>query len=167
VTTTVDGASQAVTEASSAEEKKQTNETETLGFLNEMQENVGQISELAKEEENLVKEFFSSLLKILEPFTTTLRISASSLPKSYGERVSTAHLHLTGELILVCKNGDMEILNLTERRNHEVLTGIAGDIMANLKSIITSCKTETEKRVKFLMTVTKELQKIAKALSDQ
>jgi len=152
-------------EATPAKEKVE--KEESVEFLKEMQEKAGQISESEMEEENLVNEFFSSLLKILKPFGKTLEISVSSLPEGYSERLSKAHLYLTGQLVLVYKNGQVEILNLADKENHELLVEITGEIMAKLKSIIDSYKSKTEKRVKFLMPITRELQKVAKVFSEE
>jgi hypothetical protein len=162
---TEDVAPEVVVEATPAKER--VNKDESVEFLKEMQEEAGQISETEMEEENLVNEFFSSLLKILKPFSKTLEISVSSLPKSYREQMSKAHLHLTGQLVLVYRDGKVEILNLADKENHELLVEITGEIMAKLKLIIDSYKSEAEKRVKFLMPITRELQKVAKVFSEK
>ncbi len=142
-------------------------EEQTISLLKEMQENSGQISELVTEEENLVKEFFNFLIKILKPFGKTLEISTSSLPEQYDGRINKAYLYLTGQLVLVYKNGEVEVLNLADQENHEVLIETTGEIMMKLKSVISSHRSKTEKRVKFLMAVTKELQKVAEVFSGQ
>ena len=136
-------------------------EEQTIEALKEIQENAGQISELSSEEETLVREFFDFLVKILKPFGRTLEISAVSLPDGYSGRISKAYLYLTGQLVLVFTNGEVEILNLVEKENHQILIDITGEIMAKLKIMITSSKSKTEKRVKFLMQMTKGLQKVA------
>ncbi len=150
-----------------AQESQKISEEEAIEVLKAMQENVGQMSELEEEEENLVNEFFNSLLKILKPFGKTLEISVSSLPRSLSEQVSKAYLHLTGQLVLLYTNGDVSILNLADRKNHQVLIEISGEIMMKLKSIVESCKSETEKRVRFLLSITKELQKVAKVFTKE
>ena len=160
-----DVAPEVTVEATPAKERIE--KEESVEFLKEMQEKAGQISESEMEEENLVNEFFSCLLKILRPFSKTLEISVSSLPESYSEQVGKAHLHLTGQLVLVYRSGEVEILNLAEKENHELLVEITGEIMAKLKSIIDSYKSETEKRVKFLMPITRELQKVAKVFTNE
>jgi len=144
----------------------QTSEDGTPESLKEMQENAGQISELVKEEENLVTEFFDLMFKILKPFSKTLEISVSSLPEHYREQISKSYLYLTGQLVLVHTNGELEILNLTDEENHDTLVEITGEIMTKLKTIINTSKSKAEKRVKFLITITKELQKVAKVLSE-
>jgi hypothetical protein len=141
-------------------------EEQTTEALKEIQENAGQISELTSEEETLVREFFNFLVKILKPFGKTLEISASSLPDSYNGRISKAYLYLSGQLVLVFTNGEVEILNLADQENHQVLVQIAGEIMMKLKTIIASHKSKTEKRVRFLMQITKGLQKVAEVFSE-
>lgn len=141
-------------------------EEQTTEALKEIQENAGQISELSSEEETLVREFFNFLVKILKPFGKTLEISASSLPDSYNGRISKAYLYLSGQLVLVFTNGEVEILNLADQENHQVLVQIAGEIMMKLKTIIASYKSKTEKRVRFLMQITKGLQKVAEVFSE-
>ena len=158
---------QAVIDATPTSVTLKVDEEETLASLREMQENVGQMSELAKEEENLVKEFFDFLLRILKPLSKTLEISVSSLPKNYRGQVNKAYLYLTGQLVLVCNSGEVEILNLADQENHGILIEITSDVMMKLKMMIDSCKSETEKRVKFLMSVTKELQKVAKVVTGE
>jgi len=91
-------------------------------------------------EEDKVNEFFNSLLKILKPFSKTLEISVASLPESYSEQIREAHLYLTGQLVLVYRNRQVEILNLADKENHELLVEITGEIMAKLESIIDSYK---------------------------
>jgi hypothetical protein len=165
--TTRDAAPQITVDATPAKESEKTTKEEAVEFLKEMQEKAGQISETEMEEENLVNEFFNSLLKILKPFSKTLEISVSSLPERYSDQISKAHLYLTGQLVLVYRNGEVEILNLTDKENREVLVEITGEIMVNLKSVIDSYRSRTEKRVKFLMSITKELQKVAKVFSEE
>lgn len=167
-TSTVDdGESQPIIDATPTTEEQKTTKEEAVEFLKEIQGSAGQISEIVMEEENLVTEFFSSLLKILKPFGKTLEISVSSLPESYNERVGKSYLHFNGELVLVYKNGEIEILNLEDQKNHEILVEITGEIMQKLKSIINSYKSKIEKRIKFLMPITKELQKVAKVFSEE
>lgn len=158
--------SQTVIDATPAIEEQRISKEEAVEFLKEIQGNAGQISEIAMEEENLVTEFFNALLKILKPFSETLEISVSSLPERYNESVGRAYLHFNGELVLVYKNGDIEIINLEDQKNHEILVEITGEIMQKLKTIINSYKSQIEKRVKFLLPITKELQKVAKVFSE-
>ena len=145
--------------------KPKTSEDKAMECMNELLENVGQISELTAEEENLVARFFDSLFRIMKPFGKTLEISASTLPENYAGKTNKAYLYLTGELVLVYASGEVEVLNLSEQENHDVLVRITGEIVTKLKAIINSYKSKTENRVKFLMAITKELQKVAEVFS--
>jgi hypothetical protein len=165
-TATQDAEPAIVIDATPAQEKQKNSKNE-VEFLNEIQENAGQISELAAEEDNLVNRFFSSLLKILKPFTRTLEISASALPQIYNGRVNKAYLYFTGQLVLVYTNGEAEVLNLTEQGNHDILVQITGEILLKLKTVISSYRARTEERVKFLMSITKELQKVAEVFAEK
>jgi len=158
---------QAVIDATQTQEGQKAVTDEALESLREMQENAGQMSEITKEEETLVADFFNFLMTVLKPFTKTLEITVSALPKKYSERASKAYLYLTGQLILVYQNGEAEILNLTEPDNYEILIEITGEIMQKLKAIINSHKSKAEKRVNFLMTITKELQKVANIFAEK
>ncbi len=146
--------------------KKPANE-KVMEFLREIQEAVGQIAESEIEEGNLVHEFFSAVLKTLGPFSKTLEISIDSLPEIYTDLVDKAVLYCTGQLVLVYKDGRVEILSLKDKENRRLLVDIAGDIMSGMKLKIDSYRSETEKRVRFLMLMTKELQKVAKVLSEE
>jgi len=152
--------------ATSSQENGMTAKEQVEDFLRDVQEKAGQISEIEMEEENLVNEFFDSLLKILKPFSETLEISASSIPEKYGE-ISNAHICLTGQLVMVYRDGKIRILDLSDRQNHELLVEITGEIMAQLKTIIDSYRLRIEKRIKFLLPITRELQKVAKVFSEK
>lgn len=153
-------------DSKSTTENQKTTEEQATEALKEIQENVGQIAELTIEEDNLVKEFFNFLLRILKPFAKTLEISPSSLPEDYCKRTNKAYLYIDGQLALVFNSGEAEILDLTEEENRQILVDIAGEIMKKLTIIINEHKAKTEKRVKFLMQITKELQKVAEVFSE-
>jgi hypothetical protein len=158
---------QVIIDATPKSEVQTKSEEQAIEFMKEMQENAGQISELAAEEENLVTQFFNSMLKIFKPFGKTVEITLSALPEKYHGQVSKAYLYVTGQLILVYANGEIEILNLAEKENHDILVEITSEIMMQLKSVISAYRLRTEKRVKFLMPITKELQKIAEVFSEK
>ena len=154
-------------DASPTEDSERIEKEEATEFLKEMGEVAGQISETENEEENLVREFFNSLYKILKPFSKTLEISVSSLPKDWARQAIKAHLNVSGQLVIVRKNGDVEMLDLKEKDNRRLFIDIIGEIVAQLKTIIDSYKSDAEKRVEFLLPLTKELQKIAQVFSER
>jgi len=163
--TTQDAKPPIIIDAAPNQGKPKTSEDKAMECMNELQEDVGQISELTAEEENLVTRFFDSLFRIMKPFGKTLEISTSALPENCAGKTSKAYLYLTGELVLVHASGEVEVLDLSEQENHDVLVRITGEIMAKLKVVINSYKSKTENRVKFLMAITKELQKVAEVFS--
>jgi len=132
--------------------------------LDAIRQETGQITELTSEENMLVQEFLTALRKTLEPLAQTLQVSTVVLPAEWG-KVSQANLDLTGQLLVLYPNGEMKSMNLTELRHRELLFKIAHDIMPKLKRLITSHRQKIEKRIKFLSSITKELQKTANAFS--
>ena len=167
ISTSQNAEPQTVIDVIPTKESQKISKEDAIKFLKEIQENAGQISELTMEEDNLVKEFFNSLLKIIKPFSKTVEISVSSLPEKYHGKIGKAYLYITGQIALVYESGELEIINLQEQENHELLVDITGEIMLKLKFVINSYKAKTEKRVKFLMPVAKELQKVAKVFSEE
>ncbi|MCS7115645.1 MAG: hypothetical protein RMJ15_06375 [Nitrososphaerota archaeon] len=139
---------------------------EALERLKAVLENVGHMFELSKEESSLINEFFSALAVVMRPFCEVLEVSVSSLPKSFQAKAGRAFLDGNGQLIVVKKNGGVEILNLVERKNREVVVQIIDDVMAKLGDMIIEYKSRVEKRVKVLLSVTKELQSVAKIFEE-
>lgn len=146
------------------QETKEKTIEDTLKFLDGIREETGQVFELTTEENMLVREFLTSLLKIIQPLAQPLPVSTSILPEEWG-KVSQASLDLTGQLLLLYPDETMKIINLTEQRHRELLLRITYDIMPTLKRLITSHRQKIEARVTFMSFITKELQKTAKAFS--
>ncbi len=138
--------------------------TITVDSLGDIRQETGQIAELTAEENMLVEEFFIALLKIMQPLTSTLPVSTSILPKDWG-RINQASIDLTGQLLVLYPDKNMKTINLTEQNNRELLLEITRDIMPTLKDLVTSYRQKIEARVKFLSSITKELQTTAKAFS--
>jgi hypothetical protein len=151
-------------ERSVASEAKEKTPEGLLEVLDDIREQTGQISELTTEEDLLVKEFLASILGIMKPLARTLPISRTILPKEWGE-VSQANLDLTGQLLVLYPNGRMRSVNLAERKYRELLLNITYDLMPKLKKLVTSHRQNIEKRVEVMSSITKELQKTAKAFS--
>lgn len=143
-----------------------TEEETALENLKNLQENFGQVLELSKEETSLVNEFFKAFADILKHFGETLEISVSSLPRDFRERTNKSFLDKTGKLIIVTKKGEVETFNLMEHRNYNILFETVGDIVTKLGALMNSQRAKIEKRVKILMPITKELQKVAKVLEE-
>ena len=132
--------------------------------LKSMADDVGQISELASEEKLLVTEFFTSLLKLMQPLTTSMPVSTAALPAEVGNIVQ-AHIDPTGHLALLHEDGHMELKDLAEERNRDLMIIVIKDVMPKFKSLTSLQKSKIEKRIKFLSAVTNEIQKISGALT--
>jgi hypothetical protein len=137
---------------------------ELAAALKSMADDVGQISELASEEKLLVTEFFTSLLKLMQPLTTSMPVSTTALPAEAGNIVQ-AYIDPTGHLALLHEDGHMELKNLTEERNRDLMIMVIKDVMPKFKSLTNMQKRKIEKRIKFLSAVTNEIQKISGALA--
>lgn len=137
---------------------------ELAAALKSMADDVGQISELASEEKLLVTEFFTSLLKLMQPLTTSMPVSTTALPAEAGNIVQ-AYIDPTGHLALLHEDGHMELKNLTEERNRDLMIMVIKDVMPKFKSLTSMQKRKIEKRIKFLSAVTNEIQKISGALA--
>jgi len=137
---------------------------ELAAALKSMADDVGQISELASEEKLLVTEFFASLLKLMQPLTTSMPVSTAALPAEVGNIVQ-AHIDPTGHLALLHEDGHMELKDLSEERNRDLMIMVIKDVMPKFKSLTSLQKSKIEKRIKFLSAVTNEIQKISGALT--
>lgn len=136
----------------------------TLKSLEDIREEIGQLSELTAEESMLVTEFLKTLVKVMQFLPQKLPVSTSVLPEEWGE-ASQASLGLTGQLLVLYPDKKMESINLTEQRHRELLIKIAYDVVPTLKRVITSHRQKIEARFKLMSSVTKELQRTAKTLS--
>ena len=143
--------------------KNQTSIQELVDSLKSVQDDIGQISELTSEEELLVSEFFSSLQRLMQPLTSSIEVSTSILPEEMGSIVQ-AGLDPTGRLFLLHEDRRIELKNLNELGSRDLMVTVIEDVMPKFKQLTGSQKRKVENRIKFLSAVTKEMQKIAKAL---
>ena len=137
---------------------------ELADSLKSLADDIGQISELASEEKLLVTEFFTSLLKLMQPLTPAISVSTSALPAEVGNVVQ-AHVDPTGHLALWHEDGHMELKNLVEEQNRDLMILVVQDVMPKFKNLTSTQKYKIENRIKFLSAITKEIQKISGALS--
>jgi hypothetical protein len=137
---------------------------ELAAAMKSMADDVGQISELASEEKLLVTEFFASLLKLMQPLTSSMPVSTSALPAEAGNVVK-AYIDPTGHLALLHEDGHMELKNLAEEQNRDLMIMVIKDVMPKFKSLTSMQKRKIEKRITFLSAVTNEIQKISGALA--
>ncbi len=100
---------------SEAQPKKQVNLQEIVDSLKSTADDIGQISELSSEEKILVSQFFSSLLKLMQPLTTSIQVSQTALPAQVGD-VTQANIDPTGHLVLQYPDGHVELRNLSDEK---------------------------------------------------
>jgi hypothetical protein len=146
-------------------EKPQTSFQDLNNSLKSVADDVGQITELASEEKNLVTEFLASLLKLMQPLAPAMSVSASALPAEVGNVVQ-AYVDPTGHLSLFHDDGHFELKNLAEERNRELLIVVVKDVLPKFKQLTSAQKRKVEDRIKFLAAVTKEMQRISGAISN-
>jgi hypothetical protein len=135
-----------------------------IGSLRSVQDDIGQIGELSSEEKTLVTQFFEALLKLMQPLAATMPISIEVLPAEMGDVVQ-ANIDPTGHLIVLHRNGQVELENLNEEKNRDLMMIVVEDVMPKFKQLTSTQKRKIENRISFLSAVTMELQKISKALS--
>ena len=78
--------------------------------------------------------------------------------------VVQASLDETGQLTLLYEDGRMDLKNLSEQRHRDLMITVIEDVMPKFKLLTSAQKRKVEGRIKFLSAITKEMQKIAKAL---
>jgi len=144
-------------------DKKQIGIQEIVDSLKGAADDIGQISELSSEEKLLVAQFFASLLKLMKPLSSAIPVSISALPIEIGN-VSQAHIDPTGHLALSFGDGHFELKDLDEDKNRDLMIAVVGDIMPKFKGLTSAAKRRVENRIKFLSSVTKEMQKSSDAL---
>jgi hypothetical protein len=147
-----------------AERKRQVSIQELVESLKSTADDIGQISELSSEEKILVTQFFSSLLKLMQPLSPTIVVDQLALPAQLGDVVQ-AYLDPTGHLVLQYEDNHVELKDLREEKNRDILTAVIEDAMPKFKGLASMQKRKLENRIKLLSSVTKEIQKSAEALS--
>jgi len=150
------------------EEKKNTKQAqislqELLDSLKSVQDDIGQICELTSEEKRLVAAFFESLSKLMQPLTATISISPAALPERMGNVVQ-ASIDPTGHLMILYADGKMELKNLSEEANRDFMISVIKDVIPKFKQLSDTYRQRIEDRIRFLSSVTRELQKMSKAL---
>jgi hypothetical protein len=151
-------------ELKQSEKKKQMSIQELVESLKSTADDIGQISELSSEEKILVAQFFSSLLKLMQPLAPSIAVDQLALPAELGNVVQ-AHIDPTGHLILQFEDGHLELKDLSEEKNRDLMTAVIGDVMPKFKNLTSQQKRKLENRIKLLSSITKEIQKSSEALS--
>ena len=151
-------------EESKPNKKTQVSIQELIDSLKSVADDIGQMNELTSEEKLLVAEFFVSLMKLMQPLTPSMPVSTMALPTELGNVVQ-ANVDPTGYLALLFRDGHLELINLSEEKHRELMLIVVEDVIPKFKQLTSGQKRKIENRIKFLSQVTKEMQKIASALS--
>ena len=151
-------------QTSKPERKRQVSIQELVDSLKSTADDIGQISELSSEEKILVSQFFSSLLKLMQPLSPTIVVDQLALPAQLSD-VTQAYLDPSGHLILKFQDDHVELKDLREEKIREIMTAVIEDAMPKFKGLANMQKRKLENRIKLLSSVTKEIQKSAEALS--
>jgi hypothetical protein len=151
-------------ETKQQDRKKTVSIQELVDSLKSTADDIGQISELSSEEKILVTQFFSSLLKLMQPLSPAIAVDQLALPAQLGDVVQ-AHIDPTGHLLLQFQDGHMELRDLHEDKNRDLMTSVIEDIMPKFKGLASMQRRKLENRIKLLSSVTKEIQKSSEALS--
>lgn len=154
-----------VKESSKPSRPARTPAQDIIDSLKSAQEDIGQISELSSEEETLVVEFFDSLSKLMEPVAQSLPISTGILTKYFNGAVQ-ASVDASGYLLVLYNDGRMELRNLNQEKGHrDLLISVLEDLLPRFKQLFSDHRQKIEDRMRFLSLVTKETQKMSRALS--
>ncbi len=137
---------------------------ELIGTLKRVQDDIGQICELTSEEKGLVTAFFESFFSLMQPLTTTIPVSTAVLPEEMGEVVQ-ANVDPTGHLMIRFRNDTTELRDLRKESERDLMIIVMKDVMPKFNQLTDAYRRKIEKRMKFLSSVTKEVQKISKAFS--
>lgn len=137
---------------------------DTISSMKSLQDDVGQISELRCEENRVVDVFFESFLALMTPLAKTMPVSVDALPVELGN-AEQAYVDPKGNLMLLFPGGHVEIKNLNEASQRELMICVMQDVMPKFKQLTSKRRRDIESRMKFLSSVTAEIQKISKAFA--
>ena len=146
------------------EKKKQVSVQELVESLKSTADDIGQITEMNSEEKILVAQFFASLFRLMQPLASSIAVNRLSLPAQLGD-VARAHVDPTGHLILQYDESRVELKDLSDERNRDLMMAVIGDVVPKFKSLTSAQRTKLENRIKFISSVTREIQKSSEALA--
>jgi hypothetical protein len=106
---------------------------EAVSSLRELRETLGQVSELASEEDVTVQSFLDTLGSISVTISG-IALEPSLLPKRLGS-VEDARMNDEGELILTTPDGGIKTVNLTSFDNRDLLVTVLGDLLEKLREL--------------------------------
>jgi hypothetical protein len=79
--------------------------------------------------------------------------------------VTAAYIDPTGHLAVAFEDGRLELRDLSEEKNREHMMAVVSDIVPKFKTLTNAAKRKIENRIKFLSSITKEMQKSSDALA--
>jgi energy-converting hydrogenase A subunit M len=139
---------------------------ELISSMKGLHDDIGQIAELSSEEKRVVDVFFDSFLTLMKPLAKTMSVSPTALPDEMGN-VKQANIDPKGNLMLLYRDGQVEIRNLNEKNQRDLMICVMKDVMPKFKRLTSAHRRKIEERMNFLSSVTKEIQKISKAFSTE
>lgn len=107
---------------------------EMLAALKSAGEDIEQITQLSLKEKPLI-ELLSSLLKQMQPHTSSITVSPSVFPNRLG-KVSQAHIDTTGNLVLTLEDGRQKLVDLNEYKNRDLMVAVASDMIPKFENLI-------------------------------
>jgi hypothetical protein len=106
---------------------------EAVSSLRELRETLGQVSELASEEDVTVQSFLDTLGSISVTISG-IALEPSLLPRRLGS-VEDARMNDEGELILTTPDGGIKTVDLTSFDNRDLLVTVLGDLLEKLREL--------------------------------
>ena len=88
------------------------------------------------------------------------------LSEEFGN-VIQANVDPKGNLMVLYQDGQVEIMSLGEKTNRDLMICVLKDVMPKFKQLTSAYRRKIENRMKFLSSVTTEIQKISKAFSTE
>jgi len=135
---------------------------EVLESLRVLKEDVTFIGELSVEEASIIEAFFLDFLKITTAFDGTLQIDVSILPLEL-EEIERASVTTRGGLLILFTDGLIESIDLTR----DLLVAVIHNVLPKIAVLSTRNRVMIERRLKYLTTASKELQKMASSLPER
>ena len=104
-------------------------------------------------------------MKLIQPLAKTISVSPAAIPDELGN-VIQANVDPKGNLMLIYQDGRGKIRNLSEKSNRDLMICVMKDTMPKFKQLTSAHRRKIENRMKFLSSVTKEIQKISNSFSE-
>lgn len=139
---------------------------EVLESLRVLKEDVTFIGELSAEEADIVDAFFLDFLKITTAFDGEIQIDVSILPLEL-EEIERASVTARGGLLILFRDGHIESIDLAKSENRDLLVAVIHNALPKIAILSTRNRVMIERRLKYLTTASRELQKMASSLPER